>query len=324
MATGALVSQLALWPFLRRYTRIVRIELRDCLVHLRPLIALFIPVVAVSIYTTLNKVMLGSMTSVSQVGQFDTAVKMMGIPLGLITALGIVMLPRMSNIIANKDKTKMNDYIKRSMEFVMFISLPIAFGLLAIAGTLVSLFLGKEYAQAGLVLAIVSPIVVFAAWANVLRTQFLIPTGRNKAYIISVVIGAFVSVGLNILLIPMFKSSGTAIAMVTAELFVVLYQTLALRKNLDMKSYLKSSQSFLIKSLIMFSIVLAIGFAIEAPLLRVTVQLLVGGGIYALLNLEYIDKTILNGKMKHPAWSKLLIAKKRLYAESNNINSDGY
>jgi O-antigen/teichoic acid export membrane protein len=324
MAAGTLVSQLALWPFIRKYTSLTRVSVSDCLVHIKPLFALFIPVVAVSLYTTLNKVMLGSMTNVAQVGQFDTAVKIMSIPLGLITAMGLVMLPRMSNIIASKDTKKMDHYIKKSMSFVMFLSFPITLGLLTVAGTLVPIFLGKEYTQAGLVLAIISPVVVFSAWANVLRTQYLIPKGRNRSYIVSVVVGAIVSISLNFVLIPVLQSTGAAIAMLVAELCVMLYQTFALRKDLNMKAYLKSIRGFFVKSIIMYILVLLVGLVIHPPIIRIIAQLGVGGLLYGLLNVDYLDKTILNGKLNHPAWSKLLVAKEKLYAESDDISGDVY
>jgi O-antigen/teichoic acid export membrane protein len=322
MATGALISQLALWPFLRRYTTLVKVGLTDCLLHIRPLFALFIPVIAVSMYTTVNKVMLGNMTDYAQVGQFDSAVRIMTIPLGLITAMGVVMLPRMSNIIAKNDNMLMSQYISKSMRFVMFMSLPITFGLIAVSGTLVPLFLGKEFTQAGTVLAIIAPVVVFAAWANVLRTQYLIPKGKNKSYIISVIIGAIVSLGLNFLLIPSLKATGAAIAMLCAEFCVMLYQTFALRKDLNMREYLRASRGFLVKATIMFACVMAVGLIIEQPYARVVMQVIVGGLVYGTLNLEYLDQTILNGKLKHPAWNKLLIAKEKLYMQGDDISGD--
>ena len=324
MATGALISQLALWPFLRRYTSIARVSIQDCKKHIQPLFALFIPVIAVSLYTTVNKVLLGNMSDLGQVGHFDTAIRIMGIPLGLITAMGVVMLPRMSNIIANKDEGVMNRYITKSMSFAMFMSLPITFGLIAVASTLVPLFLGKDFSQAGIVLAIVAPVVVFVAWANVLRTQYLIPKGKNKSYIISVVLGAIVSVGLNFMLIPSLKSIGAAIAMLCAEFSVMLYQTWALRKELNMRKYVAASRGFFVKSLVMFAAVLLVGVVVTQPYLRLGVQLIVGGLVYGALNLEYLDRTLLNGKTKHPAWSKLIVAKQKLYAEGDDISGDVY
>jgi O-antigen/teichoic acid export membrane protein len=264
------------------------------------------------------------MTDLGQVGQFNIAIRIMGIPLGLITAMGVVMLPRMSYIIANKDERVVDRYIAKSMSFVMFMSLPVTFGLIAVSTTLVPLFLGKDFRQAGIVLAIVAPVLAFAAWASVLRTQYLIPKGKNKSYIISVLLGAVISLSLNLLLIPGFKSIGAAIAMVCAEFSVMFYQSFALRGDLRIRAYLKSSRAFLFKALIMFAAILLIGLAINQPYIRIILQITIGGFVYATLNLGYLDKTILNGKIKHPIWRKLLIAKERLYAEGDDISGEAY
>ena len=324
MSVGALVSQLVLWVPVHRYIAITKVRAKECTQHLRPLFILFIPVIAVSVYTTLSVVLLGVLANVSEVGQYVTATRIMAVPLGLITAMGAVMLPRMSNIIANNDLLKMNNYIKKSMRFVLFLSLPICFGLLAVSSTLVTLIMGVNFAQAGVVLTIIAPVVVFAAWANVVRTQYTIPAGKNGIYIRSTIVAAIVSLGLNLALIPLYKSTGAAIAMVCAEFSVMFYQSFALRGDLRIRAYLKSSRAFLFKALIMFAAVLLVGFAISQPYIRIILQIIIGGFVYATLNLVYIDKTILNGKIKHPIWRKLLIAKERLYAEGDDISGEAY
>jgi O-antigen/teichoic acid export membrane protein len=195
---------------------------------------------------------------------------------------------------------------------------------MATSNTLVTLFIGKDFAKAGMVLSIIAPVVVFAAWANVVRTQYTIPAGKNRIYIRSTILAAIVSVILNIALIPLYKSTGAAIAMLFAEFSVMFYQTYALRKHLSIGSYIKSSKSFLGKSLLMFLIVLMLGFVISQPLLRIATQVVFGALLYIALNLEYIDRTILNGKIKHPIWARLLIAKERLYPEEDSISSEVY
>ena len=104
----------------------------------------------------------------------------------------------------------------------------------------------------------------------------------------------------------------------------MLYQTFTLRKDLNMRLYLKSAQSFFIKSLIMYVLVILVGLVVDLPLLRIVIQLGVGGLAYGLMNVDYLDSMILNGKLNHPVWSKLLIAKERLYAENNDISGEAF
>jgi len=320
MSVSALVSMLCVWIYIPRYVTLLKIRFSDCLMHLKPLLILSIPVAAVSVYTSLSVVLLGMLANTADVGQFVTATRIIAIPLGFITAMGVVMLPRMSNIASSNNVSMINRYIKDSMAFVMFMTIPVTLGFISTSQTFIPLFLGNEFFQAGVLLAIIAPVIIFAAWANVLRTQYLIPQGKNRPYIISVIIGAFISLGLNLLLIPKLKAYGAAVSMLLAEFSVMLYQTWALRNNLNMKLYFKNAFSILSKSLIMFIVVLIIGLIIKPVFIKLGLQVIIGGALYAFLNIDFLDSTILNGKLKHPAWSRLITLKSRIFIDNNEIS----
>jgi len=311
---------LSIWIYIPRYISLVKIRFSDCILHFKPLLVLFIPVAAVSIYTSLSIVLLGTLANTTEVGQFVTATRIIAIPLGFITAMGVVMLPRMSNIVSGNNVSKVNRYIKDSMAFVMFMTIPVSLGFIATSQSFIPLFLGNEFSQAGILLAIIAPVIIFAAWANVLRTQYLIPQGRNKPYIISVVIGASISLVLNLLLIPKFKAYGAAVSMLLAEFSVMLYQSWALRNELRLRVYFRNALKVTYKSLAMFLAVVVIGLIVQPVYIRLGLQVLVGGLLYAFLNIEYLDQTIFNRKLKHPVWSRLVIIKSRLFIENNEIS----
>ena len=64
---------------------------------------------------------------------------------------------------------------------------------------------------------VIAPILVIIALSNLMGNQFLLPTGRQKEYTLSVVTGCVVNFALNLLLIPHFLSIGAAVATVIAE-----------------------------------------------------------------------------------------------------------
>ena len=76
----------------RKYVRLVKVPVRDILVHLKPVLVLFVPVLAYSIYKVMDKIMLGNIASYADVGYYQNAEKIINIPMGIITALGTVML----------------------------------------------------------------------------------------------------------------------------------------------------------------------------------------------------------------------------------------
>ena len=129
MALGNLISQLTLWVPLRRYVRIVRPQRSKMVVHIKPLLVLFIPAVAVSLYKYMDKIMIGAMSSKAQLGYYENAEKVINIPMTVIASFGTVMLPKMSNLAAGDNKEASLRYISLSMQFVMCLAIGLSFGL---------------------------------------------------------------------------------------------------------------------------------------------------------------------------------------------------
>ena len=296
LSGSALVSQLLLLPFLFKEIKIIQVDFNSIKQHIKPIITLFVPVIAISLYKVMDKVMLGLLNNVSEVGLYEQAEKITQMPLCLITAFGTVMMPRAANLFSKNKITEILNYINKSITFIMFLCLPIVFGLISISNDFIPIFLGKDFLKSSILLNILATTIVFISFANVLRTQYLIPNNRDKDYIASVVLGALINLTLNIILIPHFMSIGACIATVVAEATVCIYQCFALRKELEIKKYISNSMPFLIKALIMFVLVCLTGLMIYNVYIRIIVQVLSGIIIYSLLNYRYIISIINNKK----------------------------
>ncbi len=75
MAAGYLVSQMIMWLFVKKYITFVIPSVSNIIKHIKPNVTLFLPVIATSIYKIMDKIMLGSMTNMSQVGYYENAEK---------------------------------------------------------------------------------------------------------------------------------------------------------------------------------------------------------------------------------------------------------
>ena len=188
-----------MWVYLKRYVKFVKVTKEEILTQIKPILILFIPVISISIYKIMDKIMLGSMSNMIEVGYFENSEKIMNIPLGFITALGTVMLPKMSNLYANGNESEGKKYIGLSLDFIMFISFGSMFGLIGVSPVLVPIFLGDKFINCINIVSMISVTIIFLAWANVIRTQFLIPRKKDKIYIVSTGIGAVVNLLINFL-----------------------------------------------------------------------------------------------------------------------------
>ena len=150
------LSQFILWGFLRKKIKFVKIGIQDIIKHIKPNLILFIPVIAISLYKMMDKIMLGKIANVTEVGFYENAEKIIGIPMALIMALGTVMLPRISNIIEKGEIKKVNEYISKSISFVMFMSLAMCAGLISVGYNFAPIYFGEEFQKTGILIMLLS------------------------------------------------------------------------------------------------------------------------------------------------------------------------
>ena len=96
MAGDTVLSNLVVWPFLRRNIGFEKPQWRFMREHLKPILVLFVPILAMSVFHIMDKSMLDWLGTETDVGYYYSADKVINIPLSIITALGTVMLPRVS------------------------------------------------------------------------------------------------------------------------------------------------------------------------------------------------------------------------------------
>ena len=288
MSAGTLFSQAYLWLYVKKYVSFKKCSVKEIASNIKPVLILFIPVLAYSIYKVMDKIMLGIMSSYDQVGFYNNAEKIINIPMGIITALGTVMLPRMSNIVANGDKKRVDDYIRISAKLVTLLSSAIAFGLMGVSSVLAPVFFGDEFIACGEIIRLLSVTVFFIAWANVIRTQYLIPNKRDSIYLTSTMVGAILNLIINWMLIPKYQANGAVFGTIVAEFSVMLVQMVAVKNELPMRKYIMSYSPILIIGLTMAVLVDRIGIKLGVSISTLAIQILAGGFFFCILTIAYL------------------------------------
>lgn len=204
----------------------------DLKIHFKPILTLFMLSAASMIYTSLDSVMLGFISTDVQVGYYNAAVKVKNILVSVVTALGVVLLPRLSNTLANGREDEFNGFIKKSFNFSFLSSLPFALFCIFEATRCILFLAGEGYIEAILPMQLISPSIIFIALSNIIGIQILIPTGKELYTLISTVAGAIVNLILNAYLIYYFQSSGAAMATTIAEAVVLAVQVYYVKSNL--------------------------------------------------------------------------------------------
>ena len=287
MAGGVLLSSIALWPAALKQIDFLNPDLNRIRENIKPILALFVPVIAVSVYRLMDKIMLGVMTDMAQVGYYENAEKIISVSNGVIVAFGTVMLPRMSYLAASGETRKTEEYIQKSMEGILFIVSLLAFGIIGVAPHFTSVFYGDEFlACAPLMtgLAVTLPIMGFA---NVIRTQYLIPMKKDGVYILSGLIGAVLNLVLNLLLLPRYGAIGAVVSTVLTEFVVAFVQSFMVRKELALARYVKNGVFPLGAGGVMCFILRQFCERVTASPLMLAVEIFLGVFIFFVLSFVY-------------------------------------
>lgn len=306
MAGSILFSQIAVWPFLRRYVSFVRVTLKDMGKHVRPMIVLFVPVLAVSLYKIMDKVMLGAMDTRLSLGYYENAEKVVSVFVTAVSAFGTVMLPRMNNLFASGEEEIGNAYLQRSMKWIPIVTYAVAFGVIGVSSNFVRIFWGEDFSDSAPILSVLICSLPFVAFASVIRMQYLIPKHKDWEYIVSVCGGAVINLTINYLLIPKYAGVGAAIGTICAEGFVCLYQAWTVRNETEALKYIRKSIPFMVAGAAMGIIVRHIGNDLQLGLLpELLIQIAAGCLIYFALLSILLHKEIATHIRKRHARNRL-------------------
>ena len=229
---ATLIGNLSCLPGLRGKVKYRPVPLRESLRHLAPCAVLFISVLAVNVYRTMDKVMVSAMAGMAQNGLYENAEKIIYCLSGFISAIGTVMMPKISHMQQQGKTEEIRAHIDRSMNLILCMVSAMAFGVAAVADWFAPLFYGEDFAYSGTLMAPLAFTLIMIGFANVVRTQWVLPQGRDTIFVRSVCAGAVVNLTVNALLIPGMQSMGAVIGTLMAEMTVPVVQFILLRKEL--------------------------------------------------------------------------------------------
>ena len=214
----------------RKYISIKPVGSYDFRKHLKPIFVFFAMSCATTIYVNLDTVMLGFMTTESEVGFYNAAVKIKVVLVEIVTSLGAVLLPRSSYYVQEGLISEFRRITKKALNFVFLFASSLMLYFILFAKEGIFFLSGNAYEGAVLPMQIIMPTLLLIGITNVLGMQTLVPLGKEKIVLYSTIGGAIIDLVLNTLLIPHFLSAGAAIGTLAAEFTVLVIQMISLNK----------------------------------------------------------------------------------------------
>ena len=199
--------------------------------HLKAVMVFFAMACATTVYTNMDKVMLGVMATEVDVGYYGAASRIKSILVSIVTSLGTVLLPRASYYVQRGEMDEFRKISRKALNFVVVAAIPLTLYFILFARQGILLLSGTEYLGAVVPMQFIMPTLLFIGLTNILGIQILVPTGREKLVLYSVIVGAVTDVICNLVLIPRYAAAGAAVSNLIAEAAVLVFQILALRRE---------------------------------------------------------------------------------------------
>lgn len=266
--------------------RFVRIKLRELLSmrYLWSNCTLGAYSIMTSMYLTFNVMFLGFVAGNTQVGYYTTAFKLYTVLLGFFSAFANVMLPRMSALVAAGDKQGYQTLLNKSFAAVATFSLPLIACSMIMAPEIVYILAGSGFEGAVTPMQIIMPALLSVGLAQILAIQILMPLRKDNVLLVASIIGAALSVVINILFIERLGAIGSAVVLLSAESIVTgTYIVYATRKRLvkiPVKYFLRSA----LLTVPCVAICIACSELIENPYIALITATLASVSCWGILN----------------------------------------
>ena len=276
------LNSVILWFFLPGRVKFCKVTIKDILVHLKPCVVLFVPLVAMSVFGVMDKIMIGKLVSYDAAGWYENADKIVSMSASIFASFNAVLMPKISNLLSKNDKTRAMRYFGISMELVSVLAIAISFGMIAVAQEFVPVFYGKGYEPTIVLMKGLAIGVPFLGWAQIYRVLYLVPAGKDKIYLKSTVYGAIINFILNLVLISIVGAVGAVWATVISQIAIVFFFFVQVKDEVNFLQYSKSIVLYYVVGIIMLIVVRGVANHLDCNLGGLIVEVAVGGAVYVL------------------------------------------
>lgn len=225
MQLTAIFGNIGMLAFARgkvHWTKLSRSFLKP---HFVPAFSLFVSQAIISIYTVLDKTMIGLISkSDFENGYYEQSIKLIRAITALFTSLGAVFASRIAILWNQKDTKQLKAVLETSFRIVFALSLPMVLGVWLLASRVVPIYYGKGYDPVILLLQVQALLLPIVGCSNIIGIQLLVPTQNEKKLTYSAIAGSVCNVIVNLLLIPRLGALGASFASVAAEFAVLAVQ----------------------------------------------------------------------------------------------------
>lgn len=291
----SLLGNISMWSYLPKLVCKVPISKIRLKKHIKETMVYFIITIAISLYTVLDKVLIGIITNDNyQNGYYEQANKIINIAKTLsFTSLNFVMGARISYLFAHNNISEIHKRIDQSTNIIFFLEFGCIFGICSISDNFVPVFFGPGYEPVINMLYLMSPLIFFISLSTCLGSHYYIPAGKIKKSTKMTIQGSIINLIANCLLIPIFGAKGAVIGSLIGEGIIAIMYCYFAKEYLPLRLIIRNSYKKIIAGCAMFIIAKTISLLSEQTHIKtLSIQIPICMLVYLLLLYIMKDMTI--------------------------------
>lgn len=198
---------------------------------LKDSLALLVPSLVLQIYSIVDKTILGSFSTMSELGYYAQTFKIINLMVLASSTFGTVIFPQMVRL-HNEGKEKMCALTSKSLDVIIHLFLLPVFGVAACADVFSKWFYGNNYVGIDQLLVMAMPIAIFKSLSYLSANQTMIATNREKVLIKLICGGTLFNCVLDVLLTRPFGAKGAIFATVFSEALIFAFSMKSFRREI--------------------------------------------------------------------------------------------
>ncbi|HFJ9284686.1 TPA: oligosaccharide flippase family protein [Bacillus toyonensis] len=283
MSLGALLGNVVFWIGISKYVTKFSFNRKYLQDNFKAALLLLIPQLAIQVYITFDKTILGMIAGPIELSYYDQSQKISRIILAVITSLSMVLLPRLANLAVNAQNEILHKYLKKSLDYTIVLSLLFCNIVMLNSYEFVPWFFGEDFIPMSPLMFWVSLIIIFIPIGGVFANQYALAFEKDKQYVLPLVLGAIISLTLNIIFIPRYGAIGATIVILVVEFMVCFFRIYLIRKYLDLKYMFQGVYTYFLAASITFIVVYFIPKMFVNDFINMTIKSLIIVTVYIII-----------------------------------------
>ena len=282
ITASTMLGNMSMWLYVPKFITMVDFKQLRFKKHFHETLIYFVPSVATSIYTVLDRTLIGVITNnKAENGCYHYTMQIINMMKALtFSSLNMVLGSRIAYLFAEEKYDEIKHRIRDSINYILFMGFGICFGLIGVAKRFVPIFLGSGYDRVITMLTLMSPIVIIIGISNCLGSQYYTPSGNRKLSAKFIIIGALVNLTLNLILIPRFWGYGAIVASLIAETVITVLYFKFCRGYLALETLVREGWKKLAAGVLMLAAIKALDRFITSNIIALIAEVALGFAVY--------------------------------------------